>query len=242
MEYRRDPVCGMQVAVTDATPRYRHDGQEYYFCSTHCMRSFRSAGGGAAEDVSLGVRESGPGVPPILAGCIGMSALFAVFFTVVTLANGSIGSALQEFSRLWYWVILLAAGFGFQLGLFFHIRQTVRKNISGATTEVAASGTISTGSMIACCAHGLVNLLPIVGLSAAAAFLAKYQLPFILLGVFSNLFGMTIMLDIAARHEALPENSFGKWIRSLNLKAVRYATLLVGLGVVLGSAYRTYGG
>ncbi len=36
----RDPVCGMTVDPGADTPRYEHDGQLYYFCSSHCQEKF----------------------------------------------------------------------------------------------------------------------------------------------------------------------------------------------------------
>ena len=37
---RTDPVCGMTVAVAEATPRLRHGGTTVYFCSPACRDSF----------------------------------------------------------------------------------------------------------------------------------------------------------------------------------------------------------
>lgn len=238
-QYARDPVCGMEVAVGDSTLHYKHEERDYYFCSDHCLKSFSGN-----IDRYLNQEQKHPGretgINPLYAGLSGMAGLLFVFFGVVFLANGSIESALREFNRLWYWVLLLAGGFGFQLGLFFHIRKTVKEKMAGATAEVAASGTISTGSMVACCAHGLVNLLPVLGLSAAAAFLARYQLPLILLGVFSNLFGITIMLGIARKHDALPHNLPWRLVSKGNLTIARYATLIIGILVIIGSSYWSY--
>ncbi|HEU5160592.1 MAG TPA: XdhC family protein [Streptosporangiaceae bacterium] len=35
-----DPVCGMRVAITDATPRAEHGGATRYFCGTGCRDAF----------------------------------------------------------------------------------------------------------------------------------------------------------------------------------------------------------
>jgi xanthine dehydrogenase accessory factor len=39
---RLDPVCGMTVALGDATETAVHEGVEYAFCSAHCRHSFES--------------------------------------------------------------------------------------------------------------------------------------------------------------------------------------------------------
>ena len=65
---------------------------------------------------------------------------------------------------------------------------------------MATSGDVSAGSMAACCAHHITDVLPLLGLSGLAAFLASYQVLFILIGVLSNVVGITIMLETIQRH------------------------------------------
>jgi len=36
-----DPVCGMNVAVTEATPRLEHEGRSIYFCGDGCRGAFQ---------------------------------------------------------------------------------------------------------------------------------------------------------------------------------------------------------
>lgn len=36
----KDPLCGMDVTPSTAAGRFDHDGQTYYFCSTHCLTKF----------------------------------------------------------------------------------------------------------------------------------------------------------------------------------------------------------
>jgi P-type Cu+ transporter len=38
----KDPVCGMSVDPPSAAGSYNHAGQEYFFCSTHCLERFRA--------------------------------------------------------------------------------------------------------------------------------------------------------------------------------------------------------
>ncbi len=39
----RDPVCGMTVSPATAAGSSEHNGQVYYFCSTHCVKRFRES-------------------------------------------------------------------------------------------------------------------------------------------------------------------------------------------------------
>jgi YHS domain-containing protein len=234
----KDPVCGMSIKQDDNSLHYEYQGTDYYFCSSHCLKAFTKnpttylSGQGETNKASSNVR-------PEVIGTLGVGVLLVIFFGVVTLANGSLGSALQEFKRIWYWIFILASGFGFQLGLFTYLKQRIAEETTVATAEVAASGTVTTGSMVACCAHGLVNVLPLVGVSAAAAFLATYQLPLILIGVFSNLVGITIMLGIIQKHSLLPQNAFGHFVAGHSMKKFRNGLIAVGVVVVALTFFST---
>lgn len=59
-------------------------------------------------------------------------------------------------------------------------------------------------AMVACCAHHLTDVLPLVGLAGAAVFLSSYQSLFLLLGVLSSFVGITYMLGLLRRHAMLP--------------------------------------
>ena len=37
-----DPVCGMRIDPRTAAGSHRHEGREYYFCSPHCLASFKA--------------------------------------------------------------------------------------------------------------------------------------------------------------------------------------------------------
>ena len=91
-----------------------------------------------------------------------------------------------------YWV-------GVQIALYAHMKQSVM--VSGIVPAVSTSGGISTTSMIACCAHHLSDVLPLIGLSAAAIFLTKYQTLFFIVGILSNLVGITLMLKAIQEHK-----------------------------------------
>ena len=38
----KDPVCGMHVDPLTAAGSYEHGGQNYFFCSPHCLSKFRA--------------------------------------------------------------------------------------------------------------------------------------------------------------------------------------------------------
>lgn len=220
-----DPICGMTLAGTKPELSTTYGGKVYHFCGSHCQKVFAKN----KEDIGSGKGLTSRKNRALPIGILGTMSLIILFLTVVVLANETVGFALSEIQRLWYWVLLLSAGFGFQLGIFIHIRHTLHERMVGATAEIAASGAVSTGSMIACCSHGLVNLLPIFGISAAAAFLARYQLPFMLFGVFSNLVGVTIMLGLARKNSVLFKNQLMSTIAQWNMRLIRLVLIVSGI-------------
>ncbi len=163
-------------------------------------------------------------------GLIAFVSLIAFYFLVMGLFN-PLKLAWLQFKEMWYWILFLALGFGIQIGLFTFIREYHKNKM--ATKTVAASGTMSTGSMIACCAHHLSEVLPIIGLSALAIFLDRYQIPFILLGVFSNLVGILIMLRIIKNSNIEVRNAIINKITQFNLNFLIKAVILVGISSIL---------
>jgi len=90
--------------------------------------------------------------------------------------------------------------------------------------------------MIACCAHHVANVLPIIGLSGLSAtltFFEKYQIPFIVLGIFSNLFGITMMLNVIQKTRIYPKNNtFIKTVFAPDMKVVRNIALILSIIIV----------
>lgn len=55
---------------------------------------------------------------------------------------------------------------------------------------VAASGTTSATAMVSCCAHYLVNILPVLGITGFITVIAQYQAQLFWLGLALNLAGI----------------------------------------------------
>jgi len=170
----------------------------------------------------------------VVIGLLGAAAMFAIFFAITALAE-SPAYAWDQFLRMWYWIVLLMAGFGTQIALHFHIREQLRQRQAEATAGVAASGGVSTLAMVACCAHRVTDVLPFLGASAAAVFLVQYQTPFLVLGVFSNLMGILFMFRIMQKHRLGPAQGPVKTLLALDLKKALVTVAVIGLVAVGGS-------
>ncbi|MBI2869775.1 MAG: hypothetical protein HYX96_08130 [Chloroflexi bacterium] len=163
------------------------------------------------------------------AGCL----LLGFYFGLLTLSQG-LAHALEQSRSLWYWILPLAAGFGFQAGLFSFIRSGLRHR-RAAMASVAASGGISAGSMAACCAHHLTDLLPFLGIVGLTAFAAQYQTAFFTAGLVSSLIGSLVMLETIQRLGLCPRLASWRW----NIARLRKAATVLGVftlaAVILGS-------
>lgn len=129
-----------------------------------------------------------------LAGLIGAIGLSIFYWLVLYLVTRDPFHPLKQFVLYKYWMSALVVGFGAQFSLFWYLR-IIKRGIAASTksTMVASAG-VSTTAMIACCAHHVIDVLPLLGFSAAALLLSKYQAHFLFLGVLSNLSGIGIMV------------------------------------------------
>ena len=120
-------------------------------------------------------------------------ALLGVYFAVLTFVSGW-SFALEQFSTFWYFVVSLAVGFGIQIALYQYLKRLVHSG-QGMGKVVGVSGTTSTAAMISCCAHYLVNLVPVLGVTGIVTFVAQYQVELFWVGIFSNLVGIGYMAN-----------------------------------------------
>lgn len=144
----------------------------------------------------------------LLFGSLGSALLFGIYLGILTLAN-SFSHALEQFLLLWFWMAPLIVGFGLQVGLFTFMRGYARKRQAMhavGSSAVGATGGIATGSMVACCMHHLADVLPLIGISAIALFLGKFQTVFLFIGVASSLMGLTLMLKHIQEHRLYDED------------------------------------
>lgn len=173
----------------------------------------------------------------ILVGFLGSLALLAVYFSILTFTQ-SFSHAVDSFKDLWYLLSALVVGFGVQSGLFYFVHTSLRAaKHASATASVAASGGVSTASMVACCAHHVTDVAPFLGASAAGAFLAEYQELFILVGVLSNAVGVALMLSIVQR-AGLSESEF---FRKYDMQKVAKAVGVLAVGIMLAALYKEIG-
>jgi hypothetical protein len=135
---------------------------------------------------------------PIGVGLAGSIFLFSLYLGLVSLAE-SPQHAIEFFWQDRWIVIPIILGFGTQAGLYVILKKRLFVPVSNtgpSGTLTGTSGATSTIAMAACCAHHITDVLPILGLTAAATFLAQYRTAFMLVGLGMTLVGISVMLAI----------------------------------------------
>jgi len=138
---------------------------------------------------------------PFAAFLLGSSLMAGVYFGIVTWAQGWDYASRQFLLNRWY-ILPIYVSFGIQAALYsiLRFRLFVPTTTMGHTgVLMGTSGGTSVTAMVACCLHHVTDVLPILGLSAAAAFLTRYQRPFMLVGLGLNIIGILVMLVVLYR-------------------------------------------
>jgi YHS domain-containing protein len=216
----RDPVCGMVIAEAHAKAVRHVEDASIYFCSTACAQQFDASpehytvAAGCVISGQVATTDTLPAGSnhawwqirsirllqrPMLFGLLAMVGLLAFYVGIITLAQGW-GHAIEQLTADRWFVGVIAAGFGAQIGRFTYLRGLHAPLTAGG---MAASTGMSTTAMLACCAHHLADILPILGVAGAAAFLNTYKVPMLWLGIAMNLIGIIYLLRKITQHRAL---------------------------------------
>jgi len=138
---------------------------------------------------------------PFVAFLLGSALIASFYIGILTWAQGW-GYASSQFIRDRWYVIPITLGFGIQAALYSILRFRLFVPIVSTRhtgSMISASGGTSAAAMVACCIHHVTDVLPILGLSAAASFLTRYQRLFMLIGLAMNLIGIGVMLFVLYR-------------------------------------------
>lgn len=129
----------------------------------------------------------------IVYGILASTILLGVYFAILTFVSGWV-FAQEQFASYWYFVLSLTVGFGIQITLYQYIKSLVHSG-QGMGKVVGVSGTTSGVAMVSCCAHYLVNLIPVLGVTGLVTFVAQYQVKLFWVGILSNIIGIIYMVS-----------------------------------------------
>jgi hypothetical protein len=140
-------------------------------------------------------------VLPLLGFLLGSTFIASFYIGILTWAQGW-EYASSQFARDRWYVIPIIVSFGVQAALYVILRFRLFIPVASTAhsgTMMGTSGGTSATAMVACCIHHVTDVLPLLGLSAMASFLTRYQHPFMLLGLGMNLIGIGVMLFVLYR-------------------------------------------
>lgn len=129
---------------------------------------------------------------PASLGAAASVVMSAVYLTIVDLAQGWT-QAVVLLGQDKFLGAPITLSFGVQVGLYSYLRAIIRVRLRGIGVMTGASGDTSTVAMVACCAQRVADLLPFLGLSAAAGFLADHKSPFMIIGLTVSLAGIFLI-------------------------------------------------
>jgi len=138
---------------------------------------------------------------PLGSGLIGSLLLTGLYLGIVSIAE----SPQHAVDLFWQdrWIVgPIILGFGIQMALYIVLKKRLFVPTSTAGPSAAltgVSGGTSTVAMVACCAHHVTDVLPMLGLTAATTFLAEYRIGFMLVGLGTTLIGIGVMVFILLR-------------------------------------------
>jgi len=136
-------------------------------------------------------------------GVLATAGLLGVYFLILSLVSDW-AFAVDQFITFRYYIVSLAIGFGIQIGLFTYLRSAIQSHCSSGKV-VAVSGTTSTVAMISCCAHYLVNILPVIGATGLVTLVGQYQVELFWIGLASNAAGILYITSKVLRFsKAMP--------------------------------------
>jgi hypothetical protein len=120
------------------------------------------------------------------------AAVLGLFYALVVGGVGGVGHLGQQAADDWPWLMLILAGFGTQVALFMELRRRHRLHDAAIKTAAGGGAGASAAGMVACCAHHIADLAPIIGVSGVAVFLTDYRTPIMIVGIAVNALGVVL--------------------------------------------------
>jgi len=120
-------------------------------------------------------------------GVTASGALAGFYVTVLALSGGWEHLANQARTDWWLLTPIILA-FGTQVALSVELGHRHRTQHLAATTGTGASSV----GMVACCAHHLVDLVPLLGAAGVAGFLFDWRIPLMTAGLAINLLAVAV--------------------------------------------------
>ena len=119
----------------------------------------------------------------------GAAGALAGFYVAVLASSGGWEHLVDQARTDWWLLAPIVLAFGTQVALSVELRHRHRAHhlaTTGAGTGASAVG------MVACCAHHLVDLVPLLGAAGIAGFLFDWRIPLMVAGLGINLAAVAV--------------------------------------------------
>jgi hypothetical protein len=148
-------------------------------------------------DPASGMRPKGAPHAPFAGRSIAVGLIATVglasFYVVVLSVLGGPGHLGQQIGQDAVWVVLLTVGFGLQASLMVELRRRHRLARQEGAAVGAAGGASALG-MVACCAHHVAELAPLLGATGVAVALTAYRTPLMAVAVVITAIGIGVSI------------------------------------------------
>ena len=134
-------------------------------------------------------------------GVVAGLGMASFYLAIMFLTMKSAYVVWDNFFQFWYLIVGIIIGFGVQIGLWVYVKNYPKHD--GTGTIAGVSGATSGSAMLACCAHHVADILPILGFVGIASWLTQYQRPVLILGLSVNILGIMYMLRVLEKHKAM---------------------------------------
>ena len=118
------------------------------------------------------------------------SAVLAAFYVGVLAASAGWSHLVDQARTDWWLLAPIVGAFGAQVAFTVELRLRHRGHHLAATTGAGAGA--SAVGMVACCAHHVAELVPVLGAAGLAGFLLDWRTPLMLGGLAVNLVALAV--------------------------------------------------
>ena len=118
------------------------------------------------------------------------SAALAAFYVAVLAGSAGWPHLVDQARTDWWLLAPIVVAFGAQVAFTVELRHRHRSEHLAATTGAGAGA--SAVGMVACCAHHVAELVPVLGVAGVAGFLLDWRIPLMVGGLAVNLVALAI--------------------------------------------------
>lgn len=160
-----------------------------------------------------------------------LSLIPIIVFSTLMLLFNSVETYLSELQRIGIWILLINVAYALQVNLFIYAKKFQLRVMNSKV--VNANMATSTGSMVLCCLHHFVEVIPFLGITAFSVYLVKYQEYLLAMALISNFVGIYLMLKSIKKFEIYSDNTILSLIKNITYNRLKAFFLYLSCFVIV---------